>query len=114
MKRHSLVKAFPYVGSLTPVFTALAVSLGTAACSRVPVREPEVAELQQVLDSGPPRWSGMTNIFFDSIPSRIRDSVRLGHGWTAIQLADVVQGEGLVTIYSARFKPPSTPEVRYV
>ncbi len=115
MKPHSLgYRARRYVASLTPGLTALVVSLEIAGCSGPRSRNLVVVDLRQIPDSGPPRWAGMTNIFFDSIPSAIRDSVRLGRGWTAVQLADVVQGEGLVTVYAARFKPPGTHKVRYV
>jgi hypothetical protein len=56
----------------------------------------------------------MTNIFFDSIPSAIRGSVRLDRSWTDVQLADVVSGDGLVTIYAARFKRPAAADTQYV
>src|SRR5439155_194327 len=54
------------------------------------------------------------NIFFDSIPSTFRDSVRLDRSWTDVQLADVVSGDGLVTVYAARFKRSGAADTQYV
>lgn len=115
MNRNSpICKVCRCLASLTPAATALAVGLQATACPGPRSRELVVVELQQIPDSAPPRWWGLTNIFFDSIPSAIRDSVRLGRGWTAAELADVLQGDGLVTIYAARFRAPGEPEIQYV
>jgi thiol-disulfide isomerase/thioredoxin len=40
--------------------------------------------------------------------------MRTGERWTAIQIADVVTGEGLRTIYAARFKTPGSDQMHYV
>jgi hypothetical protein len=75
---------------------------------------PVVVDLERVADSSPDRWRGMTNIFFDTIPAKLRDSIRLGATWTDVQVADVVRGDGLATIYAARFKLPGSDSIHYV
>lgn len=73
-----------------------------------------VVALQRTGDSAPARWWGMTNIFFGGEPRGIRDSVRLGEGWSEIEFADVVQGPGLVTVYATRFKAGRNRDMHYV
>jgi thiol-disulfide isomerase/thioredoxin len=38
----------------------------------------------------------------------------MGDGWRAVELADVVMGDGLKTIYAARFRLPGSDEMHYV
>lgn len=99
-----------------PIATALALGflLGTIGCRSAGSPTALVVKLQRIADRSPSRWVGMSNIFFDTIPSAIRDSVRLDRSWTNVQLADVVSGEGLVTIYAARFKRPGVADTQYV
>jgi hypothetical protein len=56
----------------------------------------------------------MYNIFFHEISPAERDSIRVGAGWTGVELAEVSQGDGLATIYAARFRAAGTAGVQYV
>ena len=57
---------------------------------------------------------GLTNIFFAPPSLEIQRAMRTGEGWTGIQVADVVMGQGLGTIYAARFKMPGSDQMHYV
>jgi thiol-disulfide isomerase/thioredoxin len=90
-----------------------------AACARNPHgrgfdSQSVVVELGRVADPSPDRWRGMTNIFFSTVPPGLRDSVRLGATRVNVELAEVVRGDGLATIYAARFKTPGSDDVHYV
>lgn len=74
-----------------------------------------VVRLRHVPDRVPEHgWPGLTNIFFAPVPSNLQSAVRTGYGWRAVELAEVVTGDGLKTIYAARFKLPGSDEVHYV
>jgi len=72
-----------------------------------------IVRLNRAVDSSPSPL-GLTNIFFAPPSPEIQRAMRTGEGWTGIQIADVVMGEGLVTIYAARFRMPGSNEMRYV
>lgn len=74
----------------------------------------EVVTLERIPDPSPERWWGLTNIFFAAVPPSIRSAVRTGEGWSALELADVVSGEGIKPIYAARFKMPGSDQMHYV
>src|SRR2546427_7494396 len=94
---------------------ALARGLAVSACSGAPPARPIVVALARIADTAPARWAGgLTNIFFGGVPAEIRDSVRLGEGWSGVEFADVVQGGGLVTVYAVRFKTPHGGPIQYV
>jgi thiol-disulfide isomerase/thioredoxin len=57
---------------------------------------------------------GLSNIFFAPPSPEIERAMRTGEGWTEIQIADVVMGEGLGTIYAARFKMAGSDQMHYV
>lgn len=57
---------------------------------------------------------GLSNIFFAPPSPEIQRAMRTGEGWTGIQIADVVMGEGLGTIYAARFKMAGSDLMHYV
>jgi thiol-disulfide isomerase/thioredoxin len=57
---------------------------------------------------------GLSNIFFAPPSPEIERAMRTGEGWTGIQIADVVMGEGLGTIYAARFKMAGSDQMHYV
>jgi thiol-disulfide isomerase/thioredoxin len=56
----------------------------------------------------------LSNIFFHAVPAGLRDSLRLGPTWSDVELAEVVQGDRLLTVYAARFKTPGRDDVHYV
>src|SRR2546425_6587102 len=94
---------------------ALARGLAISACSGAPPARPIVVALAGIADTAPARWAGgLTNIFFGGVPAEIRDSVRLGEGWSGVEFADVVRGGGLVTVYAVRFKAPHGGPIQYV
>lgn len=72
-----------------------------------------IVRLDRAVDPSPSPL-GLTNIFFDSASPEIQRAMRTGDGWTGIQIADVVMGEGLRTIYAARFKMPGSDQIHYV
>jgi thiol-disulfide isomerase/thioredoxin len=72
-----------------------------------------IVRLDRVVDSSPSPL-GLTNIFFAPPPPEIQRAMRTGEGWTGVQIADVVMGEGLVAIYAARFKMPDSDQMHYV
>jgi len=91
-----------------------------AACTdvsrgRAPDSQPVVVELHRVADPAPAdRWWGMYNIFFHDVTPAMRDSLRLGASWTGVELAEVAHGDGLATVYGARFKTAGSGKVQYV
>jgi thiol-disulfide isomerase/thioredoxin len=72
-----------------------------------------IVHLDRVVDSSPSPL-GLTNISFAAPSPEIQRAMRTGEGWTGIEIADVVEGEGLRTIYAARFKLPGTAQMHYV
>lgn len=71
--------------------------------------------LSHVLDWSPEQWGwGLTNIFFAPLPSALQSPVQTGADWRATELAEVVTGEGLETVYAARFKQPDSDAWHYV
>jgi thiol-disulfide isomerase/thioredoxin len=72
-----------------------------------------IVHLDRVVDSSPSPL-GNTNIFFAPPPPEIQRAMRTGEGWTGVQIADVVMGERLETIYAARFKMPGSDQMHYV
>jgi thiol-disulfide isomerase/thioredoxin len=58
--------------------------------------------------------SGLSNIFFASPSPEVQRAMRTGDGWTGFEIADVVEGDGLMPIYAARFKAPGSDEMHYV
>src|SRR2546426_12520457 len=82
---------------------ALARGLATSACSGAPPARPIVVALAGIADTAPARWAGgLTNIFFGGVPAEIRDSVRLGEGWSGVE------------VYAVRFKAPHGGPIQYV
>jgi thiol-disulfide isomerase/thioredoxin len=71
-----------------------------------------IVRLDRAVDSS--SRLGLTNIFFAPPSPEIQRAMRTGEGWTGIQIADVVMGEGLGTIYAARFKMPGSDQMHYV
>jgi hypothetical protein len=72
-----------------------------------------IVRLNRAVDSSPSPL-GLTNIFFAPPSPEIQRVMRTGEGWTGIQVADVVAGEGLGTIYAARFKMRASDQMHYV
>jgi thiol-disulfide isomerase/thioredoxin len=72
-----------------------------------------IVRLDRVVDSSPSPL-GLSNIFFAPPPPEIQRAMRTGEGWTGIEIADIVDGDGLRTIYAARFKLPGTDQMHYV
>jgi hypothetical protein len=72
-----------------------------------------IVRLDRVVDSSPSPL-GLSNIFFAPPSPEIQRAMRTGEGWTGIEIADIVEGEGLRTIYAARFKLPGTDQMHYV
>jgi hypothetical protein len=70
--------------------------------------------LTQVPDSSPDRWRGLSNIFFDSIPPLLRDSMRLSPDWRHVEAAEVVAGDGLHTILALRFTLATSRDTVYL
>jgi hypothetical protein len=70
--------------------------------------------LTQVPDSSPDRWRGLSNIFFDSIPPLLRDSMRLSPDWRHVEAAEVVAGDGLQTILALRFTLATSRDTVYL
>lgn len=73
----------------------------------------KIVPLSRAVDSSPSPF-GLSNIFFALPSPEIQRAMRTGQGWTGIQIADVVNGEGLETIYAARFKMPGSDRMNYV
>ena len=103
--------------------TVVRVLIAAAACTPAiafgqvrtrPTRN-AVVTLHRVSDRAPVQgWPGLTNIFFAPVPSSMRTEARFGEQWSAIEVADVVMGDGLRTIYAARYKMPGSDELHYV
>jgi hypothetical protein len=72
-----------------------------------------IVRLDRVVDSSPSPL-GLTNIVFVPPSPEIQRAMRTGEGWTGIEIADIVEGDGLRTIYAARFKLPGTDQMHYV
>jgi thiol-disulfide isomerase/thioredoxin len=72
-----------------------------------------IVRLDRVVDSSPSPL-GLSNIFFAPPSPEIQRAMRTGEEWTGIEIADIVDGDGLRTIYAARFKLPGTDQMRYV
>jgi thiol-disulfide isomerase/thioredoxin len=72
-----------------------------------------IVRLDRAVDSSP-SFLGLSNIFFDSPSPEIQHAMRTGEGWTGTQIAEVVAGEGLTTIYAARFKMAGSDQMHYV
>ncbi len=72
-----------------------------------------IVRLDRAVDSSPSPL-GLANIFFAPPSPEIQRAMRAGEGWTGIQIADVVMGEGLGTIYAARFKMAGSDQMHYV
>jgi len=72
-----------------------------------------IIRLNRVVDSSPSAL-GLTNIFFAAASPEIQRAMRTGEGGTGFQIAEVVVGEGLGTIYAARFKMPGSDQMHYV
>src|SRR5438552_8344988 len=87
----------------------LVACLPQVASSQSSVRTvPRVmVRLDGVVDSSPSPL-GLSNIFFAAPSPEIQRTMQTGEGWTGTEIADVVKGEGLRTIYAARFKLPGS------
>jgi thiol-disulfide isomerase/thioredoxin len=72
-----------------------------------------VVRLDRAVDSAPSPL-GLSNIFFAAPPREIQPAMRTGEGWTGIEIADIVEGDSLKTIYAARFKLPGADQMHYV
>ncbi len=72
-----------------------------------------IVHLDRVVDSSPSPL-GLSNIFFAAPSPEIQRVMRTGEGWTGIEIADIVQGDSLRTIYAARFKLAGTDQMHYV
>ena len=72
-----------------------------------------IVRLDRAVDSSPSPY-GLTNIFFAPPSPEIQRAMRTGEGWTGTEIADVVKGEGLRTIYAARFKLRGADQMHYV
>lgn len=72
-----------------------------------------IVRLDRVVDSSPSPL-GLTNIFFAPPSPEIQRAMRTGEGWIGTQIAEVVIGEGLGTIYAARFKMIGSDQMHYV
>ena len=72
-----------------------------------------IVRLDRATDSGPSPY-GLSNIFFAAPSPEIQRAMRTGEGWTGTQIADIVAGDSLKTIYAARFKMPGSDQMHYV
>lgn len=70
--------------------------------------------LARAADLSPERWRGMTNIFFDSIPKSLRDSMQMSPAWRHVQAAEVVSGRGLHTVLVLRFSSAVSNDTTYI
>jgi len=59
-----------------------------------------IVRLDRVVDSSPSPL-GLSNIFFAPPSPEIQRAMRMGEGWTGIEIAAIVDGDGLRTIYAA-------------
>ena len=73
-----------------------------------------IVELETVADSASARLWGMGNIFFDTLRTSLRDSVRVGSEWRGLEIADVVTSRRGLTIRAVRFRVPGNDSLRYV
>jgi thiol-disulfide isomerase/thioredoxin len=72
-----------------------------------------IVRLDRVVDSSPSPL-GLSNIFFAPPSPEIQRAMRTGEGWAGVEIADIVDGDGLRTIYAARFKVSGTDQMHYV
>lgn len=100
---------------------ALIAILGACAPNAtrpLPSVNPPMLELRvplaRVADPSPEQWRGMTNIFFDSIPKGLRDSMQLPATWRHVEAAEVVTGSGLYSALAVRFVPAETGDTTYL
>lgn len=59
--------------------------------------------LSTFADRHPDQWRGMSNIFFDSVPVVLTDSVKVAPIWRNLAIADVVAGPRMHAIRALRF-----------
>src|SRR5450759_2472639 len=74
------------------------MSQSRAAYARKTPQQEIAITLDVSPDVAPDRWRGMFNIFFTAASRSLQDSMRAGDGWTAVEVADVVAGQGLRAI----------------
>ncbi len=70
--------------------------------------------LSQTPDVAPGHRRGMSNILFDSVPPSLKDSVRTGDGWHAVEVAEIVASSGMQSIRAVRFTRAHEKEPQYV
>jgi len=109
MKHPRLCTAAVICKSILAVACLPQIASGQSNVRRVPG---VIVPLDRGVDSS--SRLGLTNIFFAPPPPEIQRAMRTGEGWTGIQIADVVMGKGLGTIYAARFKMPGSDQMHYV
>ena len=96
------------VVACTPTATLPDTHLATAGTTELR------APLTRVADRSPERWRGMSNIFFDSIPKPLRDSMRLSPEWRHVEAAEVVSGAGLHAVLALRFSIAASVDTTYL
>src|SRR6267143_5100671 len=109
MKHPRLCTAAVICKSILAVACLPQIASGQSNVRRVPG---VIVPLDRGVDSS--SRLGLTNIFFAPPPPEIQRAMRTGEGGTGIQIAEVVVGEGLGTIYAARFKMPGSDQMHYV
>ena len=109
--KHSCICTAAVIGSIIlPAACLPQIAPGQSSAKPVPGM---IVRLDRAVDSSPSPL-GLTNIFFAPPSPEIQRAMRTGEGWTGIQIAEVVMGEGLGTVYAARFKMAGTDQMHYV
>lgn len=101
-----------HLGVATFVMGALACAARIANRDRDATAAGTVITLDRVDDPSVVR--GLHNIFFDSGPSLRQGSLRVGDGWSDVQIADLIAEDGMQRIRVARFTPRASAETTYV
>ena len=108
--KHPLVRMAAVIWRILPVACLPQVASSQSSVRTVPR---VMVRLDGVVDSSPSPL-GLSNIFFAAPSPEIQRTMQTGEGWTGTEIADVVKGEGLRTIYAARFKLPGSDQMHYV
>jgi thiol-disulfide isomerase/thioredoxin len=92
----------------------LCAKCNTRSCQPWPKYRRLAVPLTPVADPSPERWRGMTNIYFDSIPTLLRDSMQLSPEWRHVEAAEVVSDSGLYSVRALRFSLAASGDTTYL
>ncbi len=102
-----------HLGAVIAVVGAAACASHTASRDRGSATAVgTVVTLDRIDDPGVVR--GLHNIFFDTVPTRLQGSLRLGDGWSRVQVANVIAEDGMQPVRVVRFTSAVSTDTTYV